>query len=93
MQDQGTGVPVAEQDRIFDRFERLDARAVRRAKGAGLGLYICKAIVEAHGGHIWFEPAPGGGAIFAFAIPREWPAELPAAVGFAGLLNTPEEHT
>ncbi|GIW10967.1 MAG: histidine kinase [Dehalococcoidia bacterium] len=90
--DEGEGVPEAERERIFERFSRLDSRMVRQAKGAGLGLFICKAIIEAHGGRIWVEEASGGGATFAFSLPREWPASLPPSVGFAGLLARPEEH-
>lgn len=89
--DEGEGVPETERDRIFERFSRLDSRVVRQAKGAGLGLFICKAIIEAHGGRIWVEETPGGGATFAFTLPREWPAALPQHVGFAGLLARPED--
>ncbi len=84
--DSGIGVPVSERQRIFDRFSRLDSRYVRERKGAGLGLYICKAIVEAHGGRIWVEnatgPTPGsGGSRFNFTLPREEPAHLPVLFG------------
>ncbi len=82
--DQGIGVPEGERQRIFDRFSRLDSRYVRERKGAGLGLYICKAIVEAHGGHIWVESAgstPGSGSRFSFTLPREEPAHLPVLFG------------
>ncbi|MFN8532794.1 MAG: ATP-binding protein [Dehalococcoidia bacterium] len=89
--DQGEGVPEHERGRIFERFSRLDSRVVRKAKGAGLGLFICKAIVEAHGGRIWVEGSAEGGATFAFSLPREWPAALPPSVGFAGLLARPED--
>ncbi len=81
--DAGIGVPENERQRIFDRFSRLDSRYVRERKGAGLGLYICKAIVEAHGGRIWVETAPGltprskNGSRFLFTLPREEPANLP----------------
>jgi PAS domain S-box-containing protein len=87
--DQGIGVPENERQRIFDRFSRLDSRYVRERKGAGLGLYICKAIVEAHGGRIWVEAAPPRsnepdahpGSRFRFSLPREEPAALPVLFG------------
>jgi len=81
--DQGSGVPEGERQRIFDRFSRLDSRYVRERKGAGLGLYICKAIVEAHGGRIWVEAAAGthNGSRFCFTLPREVPAQLPVLFG------------
>jgi signal transduction histidine kinase len=81
-------VPEGERKRIFERFSRLDSRYVRERKGAGLGLYICKAIVEAHGGRIWVEPASSGsgkeyfnGSSFNFSLPRQEPANLPVLFG------------
>jgi PAS domain S-box-containing protein len=86
--DRGIGVPEGERRRIFERFSRLDSRYVRERKGAGLGLYICKAIVEAHGGRIWVEPASGpegkpqfSGSSFNFSLPRQEPANLPVLFG------------
>lgn len=87
--DHGIGVPENERQRIFDRFSRLDSRYVRERKGAGLGLYICKAIIESHGGRIWVEPAPvinaeqaaTIGSRFNFSLPREEPAALPVLFG------------
>ncbi len=80
--DQGIGIPEGERQRVFDRFSRLDSRYVRERQGAGLGLYICKAIVEAHGGRIWVEAVPGGtGSRFNFTLPREEPAALPILFG------------
>ncbi len=82
--DTGIGIPDNERQRIFDRFSRLDSRYVRERKGAGLGLYICKAIVEAHGGRIWVETAgKEGGSRFSFTLPREQPATLPVLFGKA----------
>lgn len=63
--DHGSGVRPDERERIFERFFRgAGARG-----GTGLGLNICKSIVEAHGGSIWVEDTPGGGATFAFTLP------------------------
>ena len=64
--DRGPGIPLGEEVRIFDKFYR--AKAAREG-GVGLGLTICRGIIEAHGGRIWAENRGGGGAVFRFAIP------------------------
>lgn len=64
--DRGPGIPFGEEGRIFDKFYR--AKPAREG-GVGLGLTICRGIVEAHGGRIWAENRSGGGALFRFAIP------------------------
>jgi signal transduction histidine kinase len=66
VQDSGQGIPAAELPRIFDRFWQGD-RASRT--GAGLGLAICKGVVEAHGGRIWAESTLGDGTTFHVTIP------------------------
>jgi PAS domain S-box-containing protein len=68
--DQGIGIPAEEQDRVFDRFYRVDSSLRRETQGTGLGLYLVKAIVEAHGGRVWMESVPGRGSIFMFSLPR-----------------------
>jgi signal transduction histidine kinase len=80
--DEGIGVAEKDRDRLFERFSRLDSRLVRQMKGTGLGLFICKSIVEAHGGRIWAEPVSGSGSRFSFSLPREQRAQLPALWGF-----------
>ena len=73
VRDEGIGLAPEECTRVFDRFYR--ASAVRRLEGAGLGLYICQAIVAAHRGRIWAEsPGSGSGSTFCFALPRAVPA-------------------
>lgn len=67
--DQGPGIPPDDIPHIFDRFYRGPEMA-RLTKGAGLGLYLSRAIIEAHGGHIWLDPAPTHGARFCFDLPR-----------------------
>jgi len=68
--DEGTGIPGSELERVFDRFHRVeDADSRRRAGGSGLGLSICKGIVEAHGGIIWAESILGKGSTFRFTLP------------------------
>jgi two-component system sensor histidine kinase KdpD len=74
--DHGPGVPEEERDRIFDEFYRPGAEG-RGPAGAGMGLAIVKAIVEAHGGRIRVEPTPGGGATFAFRLPVAPQTALP----------------
>lgn len=71
VQDSGVGVPWGEQERIFERFYRVEGPETRAAAGTGLGLYLTRAIVQAHGGHIWVESVPGYGATFFVALPRE----------------------
>jgi PAS domain S-box-containing protein len=67
--DQGPGIDPGDIPYVFDRFYRSD-KAVRKTKGAGLGLYLAKAIVEAHGGQIWVDTRPGSGASICFSLPR-----------------------
>jgi PAS domain S-box-containing protein len=69
--DQGIGIPAGERERIFDRFYRIDSALSRRTQGAGLGLYLVKSVVEAHGGRIWVSSTPGQGSTFVFTLPRE----------------------
>jgi two-component system sensor histidine kinase KdpD len=76
--DRGPGIPRGEEERVFQKFARLADRAA--PSGAGLGLTICRGIVTAHGGRIWVEPRPGGGARFRFALPMEGtPPPVPPA--------------
>jgi len=81
--DRGPGVPVGEEVRIFDKFYRAQPA---REGGIGLGLTICRGIVEAHGGRIWMENRSGGGAVFRFTIPV--PEHHPR-VDAAGALTSP----
>jgi two-component system sensor histidine kinase KdpD len=65
--DQGHGIPAGEEKRIFEKFHRVDSEG--NQGGAGLGLTICRSIVEAHGGRIWADNLPSGGAAFHFTLP------------------------
>jgi PAS domain S-box-containing protein len=66
--DQGVGIPLDKRMMLFQPFERLD-NADARIKGLGLGLLVCKRLVEAHGGTIWVESEPGQGSTFSFTLP------------------------
>ena len=67
--DEGRGIAPAERSRIFEPFQQIDDRGVNRVKGAGLGLAICKGLVEAHGGRIWVQDRSGPGTTVSFTLP------------------------
>ena len=66
MRDNGVGVDPAQATRIFSMF----SRATEQVEGAGIGLAVCRRIIEAHGGRIWVEPVDGGGSAFRFTLPH-----------------------
>ena len=70
VRDDGEGIPAEYHKRIFDQFVQIGREYGPGAKGLGLGLAICKGIVEKHGGHIWVESEPGKGSAFFFTLPR-----------------------
>jgi len=67
--DQGIGISGADQTRLFEPFQRLEDSRIDRVEGAGLGLLVCRRLVEAHGGRIWVESEPSQGSTFFFTIP------------------------
>lgn len=70
IRDRGMGIAPEELDQLFERFHRTPQAHASSLPGTGLGLYICRGIVEAHGGRIWAEsPGEGQGAIFQFTLP------------------------
>jgi signal transduction histidine kinase len=69
--DYGIGISPEHLDHIFERFYRVSNASTRQYSGVGLGLYVTKAIVEAHGGHIWVASnGSSGGTTFFFTLPR-----------------------
>jgi two-component system sensor histidine kinase KdpD len=80
--DRGPGLPPGEEERVFEKFYRVSAAP---GAGVGLGLAICRGIINAHGGRIWAENRLGGGAVFRFTVPIiETPPEILAESGEAG---------
>ncbi len=77
--DRGPGLSPGEEERVFDKFYRANPESANL--GVGLGLAICRAIVDAHGGRIWTERRPTGGAVFRFLIPSHG---APPRVGIEG---------
>ena len=71
----GRGIPQADLPRVFQRFARSERERRRGVPGLGLGLYICKGLVEAHGGRIWAESIPGRTTTFRFTIPMSSQSE------------------
>ncbi|MGC9505298.1 PAS domain S-box protein [Baaleninema sp.] len=69
VRDEGRGIPPDKLDRIFERFHQVDPSDSRRKGGTGLGLTICRSIVEQHGGRIWVDSTPNLGSCFYFTLP------------------------
>ncbi|MCB9683240.1 MAG: response regulator [Alphaproteobacteria bacterium] len=84
--DHGPGVPATHRDRVFEAFARLDNG--RQARGTGLGLTLCRQIVDAMGGRIGVRDTPGGGATFWFTLPLE--TATPSAEPLAGRASLPD---
>jgi len=69
VQDDGPGFPAEEGERLFELFYRSPTTA-EQASGAGIGLFVCRHLIDAMGGRVWARPRPEGGAEFGFALPR-----------------------
>jgi len=69
VRDSGIGIPAQQQVQVFNRFVQADNARAYGIEGAGLGLYLCRALVERHGGRIWFESVEGQGSTFFIALP------------------------
>lgn len=86
--DTGIGIPPGEGERVFDRFYQIDSGANRLYKGTGLGLTICRHIVEHHGGRIWVKSEYGRGAVFSFTLSRTLQPSEVGALDFTTLPQT-----
>jgi signal transduction histidine kinase len=75
VRDEGPGIPERDLDRVFEGFCQLQESDTR---GLGLGLYISRTIIEAHGGRIWATSRPGAGSTFSFTVPR-WFSKQPSS--------------
>ncbi len=71
VRDQGVGLTEADQERVFERFFRVDGKLSRRTQGTGLGLFLARSIIEAHGGSMRVESQPGQGSTFYFTLPQQ----------------------
>lgn len=67
--DEGPGIAAEDKERLFQRFQRLESAVRKSIPGTGLGLYLCKSIVDAHGGRIWVESDGRHGSTFRFSLP------------------------
>ena len=68
VKDKGIGIPIEKQGILFEPFQRLELTN-NQATGTGLGLVVCRRLVEAHGGRMWVESKPGAGSNFQFTLP------------------------
>ncbi|NLG49506.1 MAG: histidine kinase, partial [Chloroflexi bacterium] len=80
--DSGIGISEIEQAHIFQRFYQVDSSSTRSYRGAGLGLTICKFIIEYHHGQIWVESKPGEGSTFQFELPKVLPKDEDLVIDF-----------
>lgn len=69
VEDTGSGIPPSHLDQVFEKFKQVDSNQTGKPKGTGLGLPICKEIVEHHGGRIWVESEVDKGSVFLFSVP------------------------
>ncbi|MBA3584614.1 MAG: hypothetical protein H0W36_08840, partial [Gemmatimonadetes bacterium] len=78
--DHGIGIPPDKLEEVFEAFRQVDASSTRPYQGVGLGLAICKQLIELHGGRIWVESSLGKGSAFRFRVPYrvEPPPTAPA---------------
>ena len=67
--DEGPGIPPSQRERVFEKFYRLDPNMTRGVGGTGLGLYICRELIDSMHGRIWVESVPGEGSTFSFELP------------------------
>ena len=87
--DSGEGIPTAALPRVFDRFYRADSARQATTGGSGLGLAIVRAIIEAHGGTIWAENSPDGGARLLFTLPTGFAEQTSISSAITMPINSP----
>lgn len=94
--DTGAGIALEDQPKVFEKFKQVGNTLTDKPQGTGLGLPICKEIVEHHGGRIWVESEVGQGSAFSFALPVQWAETGPAAtaqpVELTALVKQLKEH-
>jgi signal transduction histidine kinase len=90
--DRGCGVPEVDRRRIFEHFFQSASGSRAAARGVGLGLAICREIVDLHRGAIWADDNPGGGSVFSILLPRPLPATVPLAPMIAVTPSTSPAH-
>lgn len=76
IQDHGIGIPLEQQARLFSRFSRASNAAAHGITGTGLGLFLCRELIERHGGHIWLTSEEGQGSTFSFVLPATPPDDM-----------------
>jgi signal transduction histidine kinase len=77
--DQGPGIPAEHRERVFEKYARFESHEASGTANRGLGLTFCRLATEAHGGTIWVEDAPGGGALFRVLLPAFEGSEISAS--------------
>jgi signal transduction histidine kinase len=87
--DTGEGIPLDQMGQVFQRFQQVDQMQARRRKGAGLGLAICRELVEMHGGRIWVESTLGIGSNFMFSLPVNPPTNAQRPTDHARRATSP----
>lgn len=85
--DSGIGIAPADHSKVFEKFKQVGDTLTDKPKGTGLGLPICKEIVEHHGGRIWVESEPGKGSTFSFTLPIKIAAPVPRTFDIESLLR------
>ena len=87
--DHGLGIPPEQISKLFQKFARVRSDEHHKISGTGLGLYICRLIVEGHGGQIWVESDFGKGSTFAVALPHDARTARPGASEGKAASGTP----
>ena len=75
VQDFGIGIPAMEQEKVFQRYYRVEGRHERTAPGLGIGLSISREVIEHYGGKLWVESVEGRGSTFSFSLPWQLPQQ------------------